>query len=780
MRNQRILIVFIFLSLLSRVEAQQLFQNIKGTVLDADSHQPLPGVNVYILDSNPTLGTITSPEGDFLLNNVPIGRHNIQFSFLGYEAAIIREVVVGSAKEVVLNIKLKEQFNALNEIVVKPEERKDKPQNSMATLSARSFSVEEAMRYAGGWNDPARLASSFAGVSMAEGVNDNAIVIRGNAPKGILWRLEGVEIPAPNHLNGVNNGGGIETVFSVNMLANSDFFTGAFPAEYGNAMSGAFDMRFRTGNNQKRESTFQVGSQGIDISSEGPLKKGSEASYLFNYRYSTMGLIGNIMDGNFGLPAYQDLSFKVHLPTSQAGEFSLWGIGGLSSVAFDPDSDPMEWKNTFDNNKYDTGSDIAATGMNHKINIGSKSYVNTSLALTYDRFTMVSDQINADQSSVALANHYEDNTKLIISSYINHKFNNKHSNRTGINYTTQWYDIDVQGNPNPEEQPGLIEITDQNGTAEYMQLYSQSKFRIKPTWDVNVGIHASYYGVNNELVFEPRLGSTWRFIPMHSFSLAYGKHSKLEPLRFYEASGSNGDLLNPDLAVTKAHHFVFSYDYRINSNLKLKVEPYYQHLYDVPVVEGSTISLINYEWDMYFSDPLNNSGTGSNVGVDITLERYMKEGLYYMLTGSIFDSKYIGGDRVEYNTSFNRNFVFNLLGGKEWAVKGNNTIGLNGKLTYMGGNRFTPPDQEASHQAQMVVLDESKAFEWQEENKLFLDIGINYRINKSKVAHVITIQAKNVLMQSEMFGWAYDFEQQKVVEHGLTMMYPYLTYRLEF
>ncbi|MCY1723178.1 TonB-dependent receptor [Prolixibacteraceae bacterium Z1-6] len=778
--KKQILLLIIGICMGGSLLGQELTQTIKGRVIDADTHQPLPTVTVVLLNSNPLIGTITDFEGNYKLENVPLGRQNVQFSFIGYDPAVYNELEIRSGREFVLNASLKESFQQLDEITIRPEFRKDKAQNDMAALSARSFSVEEAARYAGGWNDPARLASSFAGVSMSEGVNDNAIVIRGNAPKGILWRLEDVEIPAPNHLNGVNNGGGIETVFSVNMLDNSDFYTGAFPAEYGNAMSGVFDMKFRNGSNNRLQSTFQVGSQGIDLSAEGPFKQGGDATFLFNYRYSTMGLIGNFLDANFGMPTYQDLSYKLHLPTKKTGEFSVWGIAGLSSVAFDPDDDRNSWTNTFDNNQYSTGSDITATGISHHLNTGSKTYLKSSVAMSYDKFTMENDQWQRDGSIVPLADHNEDNTRLLLSTYINHKFGTRHTNRTGIHYTNTHYGILVNGNPDPTAGSDLIRIADQSGNIGQAQFFTQSKWRLYSTLDLIGGITTSHFNMNNEMIIEPRISTVWRLVPKHSVSVSYGKHSRPEPLRFYEAQNSSGELLNPDLKVTKANHFVLGYDYRINENLKLKVEGYYQHLYDVPVIEGSSYSLLNYQWDNYFEDALVNDGTGSNIGVDITLERYMKNGFYYMLTASIFDSKYIGGDGIKRNTSFNRNYVTNFLGGKEWEVGLNNSFSVNGKISFMGGNRFTPADQEASRQNEMVVLDESRAFEWHESPKLFVDLAVSYKINKAKTAHVLSLQAKNLLMQKEMFGWAYDFEKQKVVEHGLAMVYPYFTYRIEF
>ena len=762
------------------LKSQQITQNIKGRVVDVDTHVLLPGVNVYLVGSNPPIGTISDAEGYFVLRNVPVGRHSVQFSFMGYEPAIFKEISVGSSKEVALSVKLKESLQQLEEVVVTPSFRKDKARNNMATLSARSFSVEEASRYAGGWNDPSRLAGSFAGVSMAEGVNDNAIVIRGNAPKGLLWRLEGVEIPAPNHLSGVNNGGGIETVFSVNVLANSDFYTGAFPAEFGNAMSGTFDMKMRNGNRDKRESSLRIGSQGIDICSEGPLGKQHNASYLFNYRYSTMGLIGNMAGDGFGMPDYRDLSFKLNLPTKKAGTFSVWGIGGWSSVAFEPDGDVDEWENTFDNNEYETGSDVAAAGVSHHVNLGSRSYMHSSVALTYDAFSMESDQLQRDNSVVPLADHNEDNTRFVVSSYVNNKISKRLTVKTGAEFTAQSYNLDVKGNEEPGVNNELSRIARQSGNANILRAYAEVKLRLAPTFDINGGVCLSYFDMNEETAPEPRIGMTWTFRPKHSVNLAYGKHSRLEPMRFYQAKDEAGNLLNPGLKVTKARHYGFAYDYRINDNMKLKIEPYYQELYDVPVVAGSSESLVNYTWNMYFRDALTNEGTGTNMGVDLTLERYMKDGFYYMFTGSVFDSKYTGGDGMERNTSFNRNFVFNLLGGKEWTLRENNMFGINGKIAYMGGNRFTPADRDLSRINEMVVLDENRAFEWQENNKFYVDIAFNYRINKNNKSHVLGLQAKNALMQKEMFGWAYDFNKQTVVEHGITMVYPYFTYKLEF
>lgn len=338
----------------------------------------------------------------------------------------------------------------------------------------------------------------------------------------------------------------------------------------------------------------------------------------------------------------------------------------------------------------------------------------------------------------------------------------------------------VYGNTEPSQSNILTLLSDQSGIVGQTQFFSQSKWRITPIFDLYGGFNASYFNMNNEFIIEPRISATWRFAPYHSLSMAYGKHSRPEPLRFYEAQDAQNQLLNPELKVTKANHFVVGYDFQVSSNLKLKIEGYYQKLFDVPVISGDSYSLLNYQWNDYFYDALTNQGTGTNVGVDITLERNLTQGYNYMVTASIFDSKYIGGDGIERNTSFNRNYIFNILGGKEWKVGIHNSLGINGKLALMGGNRFTPPNQEDSKQYEMVVLDEERAFEWQEAPRFFIDLAFSYKVNRPKVAHIITLQAKNLLAQKEMFGWAYDFKKQIVVEHGLAMVYPWFTYRIDF
>jgi hypothetical protein len=314
MKAIRTLLILTLSFWLNQVNSQVLTQTVRGVVTDKESKQPLIGATVIILGSNPLQGSTTDDNGRFKIEKVITGRQTLKISYLGYNEVQIPNIVVNSGKEVVLNIELQENVVSKGEVVVTADRNKDKSNNEMAVVSARSFSIDETNRYAGALGDPARMVANFAGVSAPSDAR-NDIIIRGNSPSGLLWRLEGIDIPSPNHFSAQGSTGGPVSILNNNTLRNSDFFTGAWPAEYGNATSGAFDLKLRNGNNEKMEYTGQVGFNGFEGMVEGPIKKSKGSSFMASYRYSTIGLIGDLTGFTFGasgVPKYQDLTFKIN------------------------------------------------------------------------------------------------------------------------------------------------------------------------------------------------------------------------------------------------------------------------------------------------------------------------------------------------------------------------------------------------------------------------------------------------------------------------------------
>ncbi|HEY1038923.1 MAG TPA: TonB-dependent receptor, partial [Bacteroidia bacterium] len=344
----------------------QSTQTIRGTVIDKISHESLPGAAILVLNTDPPIGTSSDEKGNFVINNVPVGKQSLRISFLGYKDVVLHDLQLNAGKELVLNLEMEEMIKEIKEVVIKPKNDKSKPLNDMSMVSTRTFSVEEATRFAAAVNDPLRMATSFPGVVQNfDGLNN--ISIRGNSPNGLLWRVEGVEVPNPNHFSSVGSTGGGISILSAQLLDNSDFSTGAFAAEYGNALSGVFDLKLRKGNNQKREYTAQAGFLGFDLAAEGPFKKGREGSYLVNYRYSTFGLLGKMkIPMGDALLEFQDLAYHISLPTKNGGTVGLFGFGGLSDQSLLAKKDSIKWKEgDFYRTNTNSYSNTGATGITY-------------------------------------------------------------------------------------------------------------------------------------------------------------------------------------------------------------------------------------------------------------------------------------------------------------------------------------------------------------------------------------------------------------------------------
>jgi len=767
------------------VSQNKHLQTVRGTVTDKESQEPLSGVSIFIETLNKE--TMTDKHGEFELLNIPVGRHTVKFRYWGYNPVDIYEVLVGSGRELVLDINMKESFINLQEVVVTNNKTKGKIMNSMSTLSARSFEVEETRRYAGGLDDPARLASVFAGVSTTGNVESNAIIIRGNAPTGVMWQVEGVEVSMPSHFaNSDVMGGGAVSLFSNQILSNSGFYTGAFPAEFGNASAGVFDISLRTGNNKKYEYSASAGVLGIEASAEGPFKKGDDASFLVNYRYSTFGLVKAFLPQH-GLPVYQDLCFKLNFPTQRAGVFSIWGIGGIDNYSNKAKTDPAEWTDNHARLELNSNFYPGSAGLRHRIRIGDDTYLQSILAAS-----SYSSKNNTKWADTDMALHPKDESKyseykFTLKSVANHKFNARLTNRTGFiaNRYLYNYNINHAYHTGDAISP-LIELANSKGNAMSYQLFTQFKYDLTERLSLNTGIHTMYFDVNEKYTLEPRFGVKYGLTDKSSLSFAYGLHSQMQMLNVYFLEREHNGIVtlpNKNLDFMKAHHFVLGYDLYISDDLHFKIEPYFQQLYDIPVEQNTSFTIINLDDPHGFDKELVNEGTGYNYGVDVTFERFLNNGFYFMNTLSLFQSKYKGGDGVERNTRYNYNYVANILAGKEWNIgknRKNNLFGISGRLHLRGGDRSTPIDIWNSEINQTVIYDESKAFENNHPMLYRLDISATYRINKSGSAHIFALQLINALGSPSLYKDIYDYTIHAVREEVKGAPFPSICWKVEF
>ncbi len=772
--------IFSFFSLLLmavQLFGQQPVQTIRGTVTEEAVGFPLPYVSVMVRGT--ALGAVTDEKGNFVIKNVAIGRYNIAVTFVGYEPVILREIQVASSREVVLNIKMKEKITTLKEIIVRSKVNKEQSLNTMATVSARMLSVEEARRFAGGFDDPARLVSAFAGVT--GNVGNNAIVVRGNSPQSLQWKMEGVEISNPNHFADLSAfGGGALTALSAQLLANSDFFSGAMPAEYSNALSGVFDIAMRSGNNQKHEHTFQLGAIGIDAASEGPFRKDGKASYIFNYRYSTLDLMAPVLPDEAAGTNYQDLSFKLNFPSGKTGTFSLWGIGLLDHSDAFAKQDIKNWEYDKDRENLHADQFMGAAGLSHHILLNRKQFLKTTIATTTNGIEMHTDRVDSTFNPFPKNKINSKYYNFVLNSFLNTRFSAKHTNKTGFVATNMHYSILLKDS---KTGTSLKTLADEKGSSTLVSAFSSSMISLSDNIKLNLGLAGQWFTLNNSFSAEPRAGISYRFAHSQNLSFAYGLHSRLERLNYYFVKDSlTRTSLNKDLGFTKAHHFVLGYGLSTSEFTHLKVELYYQHLYHVPVKPGTSFSLINQQNDWFFDGKLENSGKGRNYGLELTFEKYLSRGYYYLATASLFSSRYRGADGLWRDSRYNRNFALNYLIGKEWQLgkNQNKILSLNARISFQGGDHYTPANRELSVARRKVVFDETKAFSLQYPPAFTSHFTASYKINKKKIAHEFALMIINLTQYKEYLGFHYNYHTQTVDDDREATFVPNVSYKIEF
>ncbi|MGJ1266440.1 TonB-dependent receptor [Sphingobacterium spiritivorum] len=748
------IILFVLLSNSVWAQKKQLTQHIRGIVTEHTSGEKLAGVTIAL--ENTILKTSTDTAGKFYLANVPLGRYTIYVSSINHKTSVLKDVLISSAKEVYLEIDLQETSTKLDEVLITSKQNKENSLNKMSLLGSQMFKVEEASRFAGGMDDPARLVSNYAGVTTS-GTTNNGISIRGNAPGLLQWKLEDVEIPNPNHFADISVlGGGLLSALSANVLANSDFFIGAFPAEYSNAVSGVFDMRLRNGNNERYQHTFQLGLLGIDFASEGPVNKQNNSSYIINYRYSTTGLLAKLqrnkdMGGTLG---YQDLNFKLNLPTQKAGTFSLWGTGLIDEV-IPTINDKTEQKYLDDGILSSANQKSGAVGLSHRYFFkNSKTSVKTTVATTHSGNHLQEEFDDLNQNRSPKTDMNANITNFVFTSAMMHKFNSIHSNKTGVTFTNINYDMNLDYTPY-FGQP-LENFNYSKGSTNLLAAYSQSLINVRDNLTLSIGLNVQHLSLNGKTSIEPRAALKWQTNDQNSLALGYGLHSRMEKADVYFVKDVNGNLANKNLNFTKSHHFMLTYMRKISDNMNLKVEPYFQSLYDVPVSETGSYSILNRK-DFYITQSLVSEGKGKNYGVDITFSKYLTNGMYYMLTTSLFQSRYQSADGDWFDTRYNRRFVANGLIGKEWMLD-RNMLSVNLKLTTMGGQRYTPVDKAATlaHPDKEVQYDESRQFSEQFSPMFIGDFSISYKMNRRKTAHTFALKSVNATRQKEYLKHKYN------------------------
>jgi hypothetical protein len=749
-------------------------QTIRGTVIDPVTRAPIPGSTITVLGTDPLLGTRTDEDGKFRISNVPVGRISISTSSIGFDPHLVPNVLLTTGKELVVDIQLKESVTPMEEVVVIAKRNDGIPGNGLAVTSGRSFSVEDTKRYAGSLGDPARMATAFAGVT---GASDecNSLIVRGNSPRGVLWRVEGIEIPNPNHFTTEGASSGVIGILSPNMIENSDFLTGAFPAQYGNALSAVFDIHLRNGNNERREHSLQAGMLGIEATTEGPFSKKSDASYLVNYRFSSLSLLdhaGVELNEAAYYKKFYDLSFKINVPVSPKSSIALFGLGGESP-----------YQKNGPNFTDDRNSGLGVMGLTLNSRIRENTVVNASFSLAN---TAISKHLQIDRGEQGMASFDENYDKTFIRQSISlrRKISDNYFLESGLIYSMINFDFHLT-NADPGNLYQTIINFGESGRTSVTQGFLFARQYFSSRLFAHYGAHLIHFNLSDDYSIEPRFGLQWQASSRDAISFSYGKHSKVENLQYYLArdhqTGGNEVQVNKDLGFTRSHHFVMGYERLLTASQKLKIETYYQRLFNVPVQANPSAVYATINEDTGFiTDTLLNNGKGTNYGVEISWERNFDRNFYYLINGSFYQSLFSSVGQVSRNTAYNGNYSVHLLAGKEFELRQRQRLGFNMKFTMAGGRRYVPIDLDKSTTRGIAVYDWSAAFEEKLPEYFRADFQVVYRTNRPRYGIEWRLDLQNFTNHRNAAYYYFDVVSEDVKLKRQVGIIPMLTCKVEF
>ncbi len=785
-KSKKIYLSFLAFFMSFSLFAQTPQQTIRGEVRDLITTETYAGVSLFLLASDTVsiAEVLSNEQGAFIFENIPVGRYQIRTDYLGYQSVIISEVLVRGGKETILEILLEENgAYDLETITVKGSREVISHPVSIKTLT-----IEETLRFPATYFDPARLAITLPGVV---NTNDqsNGLSIRGHSPNALSWRLEGAEIVNPNHTPNAGTasdrvtltGGGVN-MLSAQMLGNTTFLTGAFPSDYGNALGGIMDMNLREGNRKEHEFTAQIGLIGIDLAAEGPFGKNQNSAFSANYRYSTIGLLSQLgVDLGDEEIRFQDIAVKADFLNKKGGKLSLFVIVGGSENIFAAQRDTSAWE--FQKDRFDIKfkSFTAIEGISYSQSIGDKSFWKTSFVYSGTTNTRTGERLADDFTTSLVENDAITYQKAALHSVFTHKLSARNRFKIGLDATYHTFDLNSEDFQTLRFSSGL-------GRGALWQPYVQFNSRLSSKLSADIGLHASVFGFNNTKSLEPRAALRYQLNEKNSLSLAYGLHSQIQLPQLYLAQTTDEGSDNQNLELTKAHHFVLAYNFKPKSGDNFIIEAYYQSLFDVPepLLGGSNFSALNLVED-FTNEPLQSTGSGRNVGLEISWQKYFTGNFYYLINTSIYDAKYTDVNGNENNTRYNGNYIFNATGGKEWTYskqkkKGEQvkTFGVNIRVGYAGGFRYTPIDVEASQLLRTTILQNDLPFSEQFPAYFKTDARLYWKRSKAGRSTVWALDIQNLTNQDNAAFRYFDTVKGEIVTKSQLGLLPILSWKIEF
>ncbi|MCC5930536.1 MAG: TonB-dependent receptor [Cyclobacteriaceae bacterium] len=690
---QKLCLVFLFL-FSNAVFAFAQNAHIKGKVFNRVNNDPVPFANIIVQGT--AKGTTSDINGIYEIGDLQPGVYNLEVKYVGFKPALQFDIEVTNARSAIINIGLLEDSKTLEDVIVIASNF-DKTDES--PLSLRTLSATEIKRSPGGNRDISRVIRSLPGVASTPSFR-NDIIIRGGSPGENRFYLDGIEVPTINHFQTQGASGGPVGLINVDLIQKVDFYSGAFPANRGNALSSVFEFTQKDGRNDKATANLIMGASDVGITLEGPIQENT--TYLLSARRSYLQYLFSILGLPF-LPTYNDFQAKVKHKFNKNHQLTILGIGAidqftLNEGAADQASSPEE-----------------RDEINYILNqLPVNNQWNYAFGAKYEYFhktghiTLVASRNALNNTAVKFANNDDSNPDNLLIDFQSRETENKFRFEDyritetdfrinyGINYEYAHFFVNefsrFANNFGPLQNDYVSDL--------YMNKWGLFAQVSKPFFDeklmLSLGFRSDANDFNDEMrrlveQFSPRFSASWNFAPSWSFNFNTGIYYQLPPyplLGFRDSE--NGELVNRRNGVTyiRNRQIVGGFEYNANSNTKFTLESFYKQYSQYPFMLTDSISLANLgaDFGVIGNAPATSTSEGRSYGIEFMAQQRLFKGFYgiaaFTWVRSAFEDK--NGNLIP--SAWDNRHLVSLTGGKKF--KKDWEIGM--RWLYSGAAPYTP------------------------------------------------------------------------------------------
>lgn len=664
---------------------------IYGTVSNNLNNDPLPFVTILLAGTN--IGTITDDLGNYKFEALEPGLYNLEFSFIGFKKKTIFEIQVTNAKPYILNVALEEDISQLETVEIKST-ASDKTEES--PLSLRTIGANEIQRNPGGNRDISKVIQGLPGVTYTPSFR-NDIIIRGGAPNENRFYLDGVEVPNINHFATQGSSGGPLGMINVDFIREVEFYSGAFPVNYGNALSSVFSFEQRDGRTDKWGGTFTLGSSDLGITAEGPFSE--KSSLLFSARRSYLQFLFDALGLPF-LPAYNDFQLKNKIKFDQKNELTIIGLGAIDVFELNLEDDTSAFQ------QYVLGNLPIQSQWNYVIGGVYKHYRENGYA------TVVLSRNMLNNNAYKYLNNDETSESNLIFDYTSREAENKFRYeettnikgwrlKGGVNYERIKYSNDTYQLIPVDTEVITIDYISELKINKWGAFAQTSRQLFNNRLTLSIGIRADANDYSDEMsnLFEqlsPRLSASYGITDKWSLNFNTGIYYQLPAYTVLGYSEGENNFINQvnNITYIQSDHLVGGVEYRTNKGLRFSVEGFYKKYNNYPFSIRDSVALANLgaDFGVIGDEEVISTGVGRSYGVEFFAQQKLYKNFYGIVAVTYVTSEFADKNGTYIASSWDNKTIISLTAGKKF--KGNWEAGL--KWRFSGGLPYTPYDANYS------------------------------------------------------------------------------------